>query len=61
MTETDSPAKMDRNLALEAVRRTDRGLSCESIVMRSKTKTIRRIKGWHDLNTKFSWARHSAL
>ena len=41
---------------LEGVRRTRTGVTCESIVMRSKTGTVRRIKGWHNYATKPSWA-----
>lgn len=41
---------------LEGVRRTKTGVSCDSIVMRSKTGTVRRIKGWHNWATKPSWA-----
>ena len=41
---------------LEGVRRTHAGVTCESIVMRSKTGTVRRIKGWHNYATKPSWA-----
>ena len=41
---------------LEGVKRTKTGVTCETLVMRSKTGTVRHIKGWHNLRTKPAWA-----
>ncbi len=42
---------------LKGVKRVKHRFSCESIVMRSKTGTIRRIIGYHNYEVKHSWAQ----